>query len=248
LDGVFSGETEEGAYAIALNYLEGQLTRAARTPAERAAITQRFNTYRQLIASQDCELQNRSTPYVNIIEGMYEELTQFIESDAFTRVRPPATQQALVALQAEVFSRLTQMGAPRRIPTPATGTEAEVPRGPFQAYQPILDSVVTAGPRAFIEGCGYNAGDAASDESALPVFYQAVGGITSGQPQPFEGDRDVNTDFRYSLHEVPSDLPVAQRDAVVDGRQQPSPETRRIDITISDDPIGGDIFGSDLEL
>ncbi|MBN2058644.1 MAG: hypothetical protein JW782_07595 [Candidatus Saganbacteria bacterium] len=217
LNGLFEGEAETEAYTQALTYLQGQLTSAASNPEERAAIVERFTAYRELI-NGSCEAsQDRSHPFINVMQGLYEELTQFVESDAFQNIRPLARraqlQAALVGLQAEVFSRLHQLGAPRAESISAglggAGTSAEVPLQPFEAYTPILQSVNQVIDQIELTDphCTVDIGDTTAGSGT--VFFDPVGGVTEQHGQPFTGTV-VNMDFRYGTHERPASAVVDQ--------------------------------------
>lgn len=210
LDGNFNGNKETAAYTQALTYVRDALKNAV--PAEgvngqsradvRAAITARFQAYTNLIKSEGCEGKFESIP---VLQGLYEELTAFIESDAFDSL-PAAKQQKIIALQAEVFSRLAQMGTHRGVPPQegeATGTSVELSTfnpvsEDFKAVPQVLDNV---GPAAsminFEDQCMISGGDASVDDH-LNIY-----GSKGHQSQPFTG-AVVNTDFRYGLHDMPA--------------------------------------------
>lgn len=236
LDGNFRGETETQAYTQALNYLEGQVRSAATTDEERAEISERFAAYRGLLSS-GCEASTRATAYIYLTQGMYEELTSFIESDAFESVQPPARQAQLVALQSEVFSRLHQAGAPRAEEINAAGgagTSAETPMAPFQPHMPIIETVDLAIDSGLVP---FDQCAATVDyEGSLPIFFDPVGQVSSVQPQPFTG-RVVNTDFRYSTHERPASAVVEQAPAAA-----PIVNTELDGILADDGPGVDDLF------
>ncbi|PIS28897.1 hypothetical protein COT42_06775 [Candidatus Saganbacteria bacterium CG08_land_8_20_14_0_20_45_16] len=207
LDGdLASSRAEAQTYVRALTDLEGYLSRA--NPSQRDAIHDRFEGYRSLVNNR-CDSQNRSTPYIDLLEGLYDELTQFIESPAFDRL-PPANQRRIAGLQIEVFSRLTQVGAPRNVRSgerAGTATEAPAPGtdSPYQADPALMqrvNDVLRSQVLQFSDSCGYNMGDAAEDGAASQTFYAPVGPVSGGRPQPID-NRDVNTDFRFGTHEIP---------------------------------------------
>ena len=237
LDGNFR-DPEQTTYTGALNWLKTRLTSAH--PDQRDDITQRFQAYVSLINSEGCEGKPLTDPYVTVLLGLYEELTEYIESDAFASA-PQSRQQQLVGLQAECFSMLKQLGVKGIVAEApsGTGTSAEVPpNAPPQAFDPndqLLDSVsLTADSLGFGEQCSVNAGDV-SDDSQGPAFFTTVTGtpnVANKQPQPFTGSV-VNTDFRYGHHQAPAAEPAA-------GTKQaaPSLDNEKPDIDLTD-PLAG---------
>lgn len=240
LDGNFNGDKETNAYTQALTYVRDGLKNAV--PAEgvdgqsrtevRAAITARFQAYADLIKSEGCEGKFESIP---VLQGLYEELTAFIESDAFDSL-PAAKQQKIIALQAEVFSRLAQMGTHRGVPPQegeGTGTSVELSTfnpvsEDFKAVPQVLDNV---GPAAsmidFEDQCTISSGDASVDDH-LNIY-----GSKGHQSQPFSG-AVVNTDFRYGIHDRPASTataPAAGQKAVA--------ESEKIDFVDQTDPLAG---------
>jgi len=236
LDGSLASTPQEvQVYTAALTYLEGQLSRA--NPGQREVIHQRFDGYRSLV-DNGCDSRDRSTPYIDLLSGLYDELTSFIESSAFDRL-PPAQQRRLVGLQGEVFSRLTQSGAPRDVRgNGGAATAAEAPNiDPYHADPALLsrvDDLIRNQVLRFEDQCGVNLGNIEEDEGEeLPVFHRSVGRVSQSQPQPFN-NRDVNTDFRYGIHEVPRPNQPG-RENVED--QRPANPALNVD---SNDPFGGD--------
>jgi len=116
-DGDFSGEEvslfagEEGAAgdpntASVLTFVRGELARLpGANPTELAA---RFEAYVSYIRN-GCEGVTEGTP---VAQAMYEEITQYIESDRFARATD-VMQARIVGLQADLFARLAQRGTHR---------------------------------------------------------------------------------------------------------------------------------------
>ncbi len=140
-----------------------------------------------------------------VLQGMYEELTQFIESSAFDKL--PKTQKITVALQAEMFSILSKTGKHRgaAFDGKATGTGAEAPKfNPpsenFKAHPKVLANVLPAIDRIDLDQCAEKLGDAkAADNEDLNIY-----GKTEENPTPLPTEAfwekgkkiDVNTDLR----------------------------------------------------
>jgi len=231
VDGNFQGDAETTAYTQALTYLRNQV-RGSLPPAERQAVTERFQSYIGLIQSDGCEARFESAP---VLQGMYEELTQFIESDAFESV-PQAMQQKLVGLQAEAFSRLEQRGTHRGIVPEeegeSAGTSTELAEfnpisESFTAHPLVITNAATAGDQiSFDQQCQVDLGDATAGGS-LSIY-----GSEGAQPQPFSGTV-VNMDFRYGIHQ----RPVIEE---VEEEAPPPAESGGDDLDLDlDDPLGG---------
>jgi hypothetical protein len=198
----------------------------------RAAITERFQAYTDLIKS-DCESKFEAIP---VLQGLYEELTEFVESDAFDSL-PAAKQQKIIALQAEVFARLTHGGIHRGIlpqDEEGTGTSAELAAfnpvsEDFKAVPQVLENVIPAASIInFEDQCAISHGDASVD-GHLNIY----GKDERHTGQPFTG-AVVNTDFRYGLHDLPASTataPAAGQKAVA--------ESEKIDLVDQTDPLAG---------
>jgi hypothetical protein len=241
LDGNFNGNKETQAYTQALTYLRNALKNAV--PSEgvggqsraevRAAIDTRFEAYIDMIKSEGCEGKFEAIP---VLQGLYEELTAFIESDAFEDV-PAAKQQLIIGLQAEVFSRLEQKGTHRGVlpqDEEGTGTSAELAAfnpvsEDFAAHPEVIENVLDAAPMITWDNpaCPVDAGDASAD-GTLNIY-----GSEGNKPQPFTGAA-VNTDFRYGLHDRPASTSTAPA-----AGQKAAAESEKIDLVDLTDPLAG---------
>lgn len=236
IDGNFS-DPEQTTYVGALNWLKTRLTSAH--PDQKDDITERFQAYVSLVNSEGCEGKPLTDAYVTILLGLYEELTEYIESDAFASA-PQSRQQQLVGLQTECFSMLKQLGVKGIVAeTPSgTGTSAEVPPNAppqaFDANDQLLDSVsLTADSLSFGEQCSADYGDLTNGQG--PAFFTTVTGtpnVKDLQPQPFTGEV-VNTDYRYGLHKAP-----AAEQAAVTQQAAPPPDNEEPDVDLTD-PLAG---------
>jgi hypothetical protein len=248
LDGNFEGNKELQAYGQALTTVRNALKNAV--PADgvdgqsraevRAAIDERFAAYSALITSDNCEGTFEARP---VLQGMYEELTAFIESDAFTSL-PEAKQIQIVALQAELFSRLEQAGTHRGVmPSADSGgavTSAELstynPKTEdFAAHPAVLGNVTPAASMiSFEDQCAISGGDATADDN-LNIY-----GSEGAQGQPFTGSV-VNSDFRYGHHEQPAQTP-----APAASNKAAPPANNKNDEFGINDPLAGINSGGDL--
>ncbi|MBU1027203.1 MAG: hypothetical protein KKA31_05670, partial [Candidatus Margulisbacteria bacterium] len=200
VDGNFKGRTETGAYKQALTVLKNQLL--AEVPAQGiegqtkqeaiGKIKERFQTYAMLV-NDNCEGTDKALP---IVQGLYEELTQLIESAAFKTI-PQEMQDSIVALQAECFTRLKQEGTHRGVERGGTSIEIRTSNhDPFRSNPEVLERVPKAAEQLIIEGkqcIGVVGGE------DLNLYYSE-----GKQPYPFPDTIDskrfsINMDVRYPL-------------------------------------------------
>ncbi len=211
IDGRVEGQKEIGDYTAALNSL--QLQAVKENPKDKAAIINRYNSYRELI-KKGCGKMGAANP---LLQGIYEELTQYIESGVFDKL-PKPLKLKVAALQAEMFSILSQTGKHRgaAMETRATGTAAEAakqnpPSEPFRAHPKVLANVPKAIKRINLEQCAEDMGSAKEDTSDLNIYGETEKVANPLPTKAFreEGDKvDVNTDLRGKSKPATSSVPM----------------------------------------
>ncbi|OGC21341.1 hypothetical protein A2291_07570 [candidate division WOR-1 bacterium RIFOXYB2_FULL_42_35] len=196
LNGNFEGRTERTAYGAAINYCEIQLRREGDTQGN-TQISTRFKAYKQMLTNK-CEAEDAAIP---LAQGLYEELTEFIESDKFNKA-DPKMRENIIGLQSELFSRLKQT---KILGNKDTSTSAEIPvtynptSQAFRARESVLIKAINVAPKFAGKSCPADIGSA-EDEEEGPV----AGEVGSN---PFT-EQYVNTDARYETHHKPGSKPL----------------------------------------
>lgn len=195
---------------------------------------ERFAAYAAFV-SGDCE-NNHGVDA--IIVGLYEEVLQFIESDAFESARPEY-QNAATGLAVDLITQLWTRGIdrPDGLAAEDPGTSIEDPvfnptTEPFMAYPEVLSGTDRVIPVLGVDNLGGDCLNSVIDFSASaeePVSYNvygregATGGNAFSDPEYIDpaDETIVNIDYRFYIHQGPVIAPA-----------ETAPEPRHIELDL----------------
>jgi hypothetical protein len=218
LDGNFEGNKEIKAYSKAIDFLGKKLVAAEKDKGKKAEIKERFAGYQELLKSH-CGKNRSANPFTI---SLYEDLTEFIESPAFDKIKNNKIKEKLVALQMECFSRLKQVGQHRgtALNGSGTATSAELSKfNPttenFKAHPKVHENAIAAAEIFNYDTCSISKDAGTAAESTHSIY-----GYDSGsETNPFtesvlNGNGSVNTDVRLPVYAKPaeSDKTLAKND------------------------------------